>query len=218
MTRTAPTALVLGATGRFGQAATQAFARAGWQVIAQRRSAPPADAPRNVRFLQADVRDPEALARLAGPADVVVHAMNPRYTARAWRAEAPRMMDAAIDLSHRLGALLMLPGNVYNFGSGMPAVLREDTPQRADTAKGRVRVAIEQRMAGAARDGVRSVIIRAGDFFGGGRGTLLDMLMARSLARGRIGLPGKDLHTATPYAYLPDLAETFVREIGRAHV
>jgi nucleoside-diphosphate-sugar epimerase len=208
---TAPTVLVLGATGRFGQAAAAAFARAGWQVLAQRRHAGAAPAAHGVRFIEAGVEDTDALARLAGRADVVVHAMNPRYTAKAWREQAPRMMEAAIATSRRLGALLMLPGNVYNFGRGMPAVLREDTPQRADTAKGEVRIAIERRMAQAAQEGVRSVVIRAGDFFGSGTGSLLDMLMAKSLQRGRIGLPGTDLHTATPYAYLPDLAEAFVR-------
>lgn len=203
--------LILGAAGRFGQAAAAAFARAGWQVVAQRRQAGGAPAAAGIRFIEARVEDTDALVRLAGHADVVVHAMNPRYTARAWRDDAPRLMEAAIAAGQRLGALLMLPGNVYNFGRGMPAVLREDTPQRADTVKGQVRVAIERRMAQAADEGLRSVVIRAGDFFGSGTGSLLDRLMAPSLARGRIGLPGGDLHTATPYAYLPDLAETFVR-------
>ena len=104
----------------------------------------------------------------------------------------------------------MFPGNVYNFGSAMPARLREDTPQRADTVKGRVRIDVERRLAEAAREGVRSVVIRAGDFFGAGSGTLLERVLARDLARGRLGLPGA-IDVATPFAYLPDLAETFVR-------
>lgn len=60
---------------------------------------------------------------------------------------------------------------------------------------------------------MRSVVIRAGDFFGGGTGTLLDRVLAKDLARGRLGLPGA-IDVATPFAYLPDLAETFVRVAG----
>ena len=37
---TRPTVLVLGAAGRFGAAAVQAFAQAGWRVLAQQRRAP----------------------------------------------------------------------------------------------------------------------------------------------------------------------------------
>src|SRR5205085_6490994 len=206
-----PTVLVLGATGRFGTAAALAFARAGWRVIAQRRlRRTPAAAHPGVHWVDADPAETAALVRSCASAQVVVHAMNPAYTARAWGAEVPRLMEQAIAAAGALGALLMFPGNVYNFGSAMPARLREDTPQRADTVKGRVRIDVERRLAEAAREGVRSVVIRAGDFFGAGSGTLLERVLARDLARGRLGLPGA-IDVATPFAYLPDLAETFVR-------
>jgi nucleoside-diphosphate-sugar epimerase len=216
------TVLVLGASGRLGQAATAAFAAAGWEVVAQRRPHParPAAALAGAaRVLEAEVTDPAALASRVGRADVVVHAMNPSsYTAPAWRAQAPRLMQAAIDTSRPLGALLMFPGNVYNFGAAMPAVLREDTPQRPTTVKGAVRVALERQLAEAAGTGVRSVVLRAGDFFGCGRGSLLDLLIAKGLQRGRVDLPG-GLDVRTPFAYLPDLAEAFVRVAdARAHL
>lgn len=207
-----PTALVLGATGRFGTAAAVAFSRAGWRVVAQRRPrAAPAPAHGGVHWIDADPADATALVAACGRADVVVHAMNPAYTARAWRTEAPRLVENAIAAARVHGALLMFPGNVYNFGSAMPATLREDTPQHADTVKGRVRVEVERRLAEAAqKEGVRSVVIRAGDFFGSGTGSLLDRVIAKDLVRGRMGLPGA-LEVATPYAYLPDLAAAFVR-------
>jgi nucleoside-diphosphate-sugar epimerase len=168
-----------------------------------------------VQWLDADAAHTAALVRACGTVDVVVHAMNPAYTADAWRTQVPVFMEQAIAVAKATGALLMFPGNVYNFGSGMPAVLREETPQHADTVKGRVRVAVEQRLAAQASEGLRSVVIRAGDFFGAGTGTLLDMLIARDLRRGRIVLPGA-LDVATPVAYLPDLATAFVRVAQRA--
>lgn len=209
-----PTVLVLGARGRFGSAATRAFCAAGWQVLAQRRSpgaATAQPAPIGVRWLDVDVRDTAALRVQARHASVVVHAMNPVYTNAAWRREAPGQMEAAISAARALDALLMFPGNVYNFGRAMPPVLREDTPQQPSNAKGAVRVAVEGRLREEAEtSGLRSVVIRAGDFFGSGTGSLFDRVLAPGLAKGRMGYPA-GLDTATAWAYLPDLAQTFVR-------
>lgn len=214
-----PAVLVLGATGRFGVAAVRAFAAAGWQVLAQRRHRSSRAAPvtvQGVQWIECELAQlGQAVAR-QNAVQVVVHAMNPSaYTASAWRAEAPGMMAAAIEAARALDALLLFPGNVYSFGASMPSLLREDTPQRPSTVKGRIRMALEQDLARAhATTGVRSVVIRAGDFFGSGSGSMLDRLMAKSLRRGRVGLPG-DLDSATPWAYLPDLAQAFVRVAGQ---
>ena len=101
--------------------------------------------------------------------------------------------------------------NVYNFGESMPPLLREDTAQAALGVKGRIRIAMEQRLQAATQDGsLRAVVIRAGDFFGSGTGSWLDQAIAKDLARGRVTWPGP-LDVATPWAYLPDLANTFVK-------
>ena len=62
----------------------------------------------------------------------------------AWRAEAPALLHQAITTALALRAVLLFPGNVYNFGEGMPAVLDAHTPQRPSTPLGQVRVALEQ--------------------------------------------------------------------------
>ena len=208
-----PSVLILGARGRFGRAATQAFASAGWKVLAQRRSATAVRGAVNpaVQWLDLDVRDTAALAFQARRACVVVHAMNPAYTNSAWRKEAPEQMQAAIAIAKVLGALLMFPGNVYNFGADMPALLREDTPQRPSNAKGHVRVALEQQLRDAAQaHGLASAVIRAGDFFGSGTGSLFDRVLVPKIAEGRMGYPA-GLQIPTAWAYLPDLAQAFVR-------
>lgn len=202
--------LILGAKGRFGLCAAKAFAAAGWQVVGHLRAganvpAEVADDPR-MQWIAVDYRDALALAQAAQGATVVVHAMNPAYTQRAWREEVLPMGDAAIEVARRLQATLLLPGNVYNFGSRMPALLHEDTPQNADTVKGRIRIALEQRLA---ESGVRSIVIRAGDFFGGGTGTWFDQAMVKDIAKGVFSYPGS-LDVPTAWAYLPDLARTFV--------
>ena len=200
------TALILGARGRFGMAAARAFADAGWRVLGQTRpgASVVADAP--VEWLGLELADTSALASAAQGASVVVHALNPAYTHKAWRAQVGVMMEAAIAVARKLNATLMVPGNIYNFGESMPSVLREDTPQAARTVKGHIRIAMEAQLA---RSGVRGVVIRAGDFFGSGKGTWFDSVIVKDIQKGVFTYPGRK-DVATAWAYLPDLARTFV--------
>jgi nucleoside-diphosphate-sugar epimerase len=121
------------------------------------------------------------------------------------------MTDAALALCKTLKATLMLPGNIYNFGTGMPERLQEDTPQNARTVKGRVRIAMEERLQNS---GVPAVVIRAGDFFGAGTGTWFDQAIVKDLPKGIFTCPGA-LDVSTAWAYLPDLAKTFVEVAAR---
>ena len=200
--------LILGARGRFGFATARAFADAGWRVVAQMRlgAVVPASFP-GIEWIHADLRDTQALVAAVKEASVVVHALNPAYTHKAWRAEVLPMMDHAIAVARKLGATLMMPGNVYNFGAGMPGVLREDTPQAAQTVKGQIRIAMENQLE---RSGVRGIVIRAGDFFGSGTGTWFDAVSVKDIRKGAFTSPG-GLDTATAWAYLPDLALAFVK-------
>jgi nucleoside-diphosphate-sugar epimerase len=210
------TILILGARGRFGLATARAFADAGWQVLAHKRPGaqvpPEVQGDARIRWLDTDLHDTAALALAArehagaqGVA-VVVHALNPAYTNQAWKAQALPLTEAALQLCRALNATLMLPGNIYNFGAGMPAVLREDTPQVAQTVKGQVRMAMEAHIR---RSGVRSIVVRAGDFFGAGRGTWFDQAIVKDITQGVFTYPGP-LDVATAWAYLPDLAQAFV--------
>lgn len=211
MSSSSPTVLVLGARGRFGQAAVRAFAQGGWRVIAQARPGSQDPGLAGVRWLAAAPEDTAALAPAAAGAQVVVQALSPQYTHRAWRVEVPRLTRAAIDVTRVLGATLMLPASVYNFGAGMPAVLREDTPQRPTTFKGRMRLASEAQIRAATQGGrMRAVVVRGGDFFGSGAGAWFDQVVVKDLHRARLTYPGA-FDVPTAWAYLPDMAQSFVR-------
>lgn len=205
-------AVVLGARGRLGWAVAQAFAQAGWHVLAQMRpGAKPLGAAHGVVWLPCDVTDTPALVAAATGATVVVHAMNPAsYTEAAWAAQAPTLADAAIALARQLAARLLFPGNVYGFGPDMPALLTPSTPPQPTTGMGRIRCQVEQQLAEASLRGLDVAIVRAGDFFGSGQGTWLDMAMAKDLAKGRFTYPGP-LDVPHAWAYLPDLGQAFVR-------
>ncbi|MBC7956926.1 MAG: NmrA family NAD(P)-binding protein [Cytophagales bacterium] len=209
----ASTVLILGAAGRIGQALATAFADAGWVVRAQaRKPLPDALATRpQVQAVRCDAHNAEALRTAAKGVHAIIHALNPPYT--QWDKLALPLTDAAISLARESGALLMLPGNVYNFGREMPALLSPNTPERGDTPKARIRIETEARMA--AELGLNSVVIRAGDFFGGpGRGSWFDMGLASGVAKGKFVYPG-GLDMVHAWAYLPDLAQAFVRVAGQ---
>ena len=204
--------LVLGANGRFGLAAAQAFDAAGWHVVAQVRREAAAGMPQRAELLRSSLTG-VAQALAARPADrpqptVVVHGINPVYT--RWNEEALPALDTGIALAGQLGARFFLPGNVYNYGDAMPALLNEHTPQRPTTEKGRIRVEMERRLEQHAAAGrLRATVITAGDFFGAGTGSWFDQAIAKPIGRGRIDYPGAPelMHA---WAYLPDLARAFV--------
>jgi nucleoside-diphosphate-sugar epimerase len=213
-TATPPIALVLGANGRFGAAAVQAFAAAGWAVRTQARRAPTGPLPPGATHLSLPLDDAANLAAAAAGARIVVYAVNPLYT--QWAAQAMPLLAQGIAVARRLNAVLMLPGNVYNFGERMPPVLSERTPQQPTTRKGRIRVQMEGELrALAGRGELRSIVVRAGDFFGGGTGSWLDLVITKSLQRGKLVYPGP-LDVPHAWAYLPDLARAFVAAASHA--
>jgi nucleoside-diphosphate-sugar epimerase len=191
----------------------QAYAQAGWRVLAQLRRAPAQPLPAGASAVVLPLADTVALAAQAAGAQAVVYAVNPVYT--RWDQELLPSFHLGMDLAERLGARLLLPGNVYNFGQQMPALLRPGTPQRPTTTKGRQRQAMEAELAERAAAGrLRASIVRAGDFYGAGSGNWFDQAIVKDLARGKLVYPGP-LDVVHAWAYLPDLARAFVAVAGR---
>jgi len=197
--------LVLGAAGRLGYAAAEAFRIAGWSVTSLVRPGAAHRAPRGTRIVETiDRRD--AIEAALG-IDVVLHALNPPF--KSWRRMALPHAYAAIEAAETAGATLLFPGNLYNYGAGMPSVIDEATSMAPTTRKGDIRVEIEQRMQEASERGMRTIILRAGDFYGSGRGSWFDLVIARQLARNEVTYPGP-LDVVHEWAYLPDLAGAMV--------
>jgi nucleoside-diphosphate-sugar epimerase len=210
MTRS--TVLILGAAGRLGSAAVQAFAAAGWRVLAQQRSDTPL--PAGAERLSIALDDTAPLAERAAEARVVVYGVNPLYD--HWDTELLPLARQGMDIAEALGATLLLPGNVYNYGPDMPPLLREDTPQPGGTTKGLQRCAMEAELRERTTRGrMKAAIIRAGDFYGHGRGSWLDLAIVKDIAGGKLVYPGP-LDLPHAWAYLPDLARAFVAVAGRS--
>lgn len=204
--------MVLGANGRLGRAAVEAFVRAGWQVVAQMRREPRRPLPAGVAQVLCDALDVPALAEAAGMGlKLIVHALNPNYA--QWTKLVPPQTAAVIRLAEVTGATLMLPGNVYNFGNQLPERLTEATPFVPTHGKARVRIELEAALVRAAGRGVRSIVVRAGDYLGD-EGTWFDLGYGRALAKGQVTHMGPD-DVVHSWAYLPDLAQVFVQVAER---
>jgi len=213
------TALILGATGGIGAEVAIALIRSGWRVRGLYR--PPMRAAHRLPELSAmewiagDAMRQQEVVAAANGADVIVHGVNPPGY-RNWRGLALPMLENAIAAAQASGARLVFPGTVYNFGPDALPRLTESSPQNPVTRKGKIRVEMEQRLQAASREGVRSLIVRAGDYFGP---RSANSWFAQGLVQ-----PGKPVRSVRypgrptaghAWAYLPDVAATVVQLLDR---
>lgn len=209
----ARTVLVIGATGGIGRAVAGAFSAHGWHVVALHRDPERAKATLPhlaVGWVKGDAMAEVDVVGAAQDADIVFHGANPPGY-RRWRELAIPMLANAIAAAQAAEARLIFPGNVYNFAPDAGDVVNEASPQNPTTRKGAVRVEMEHMLASAATRGVRSTILRAGDFLGDSAGSWFRAVMVKAGKPLRsVTYPGKR-EVGHAWAYLPDLAETVVR-------
>jgi len=210
------TVVILGAAGRIGDAATRAFVEAGWRVKGVARNAKADRLAPGVEPVRADAFDRAALIEACAGADVVLNCLNPEYT--EWAEKVLPMAENVAAAVEAAGATHMMPGNVYNFGYAIGVGTKEDAPQVPSTEKAKIRIAMEELFRGLAeKRGIRTIVLRAGDFYGGPKtGSWLDLIILAKLKKGTFVWPGPtDLPHA--FAYLPDLGRTFVALAERRH-
>jgi nucleoside-diphosphate-sugar epimerase len=210
------TALVIGATGGVGSETAHALRAAGWKIRALHRR--PAEAAKDfpdakIEWVAGDAMDAASVLAAARGVDVIVHAVNPPGY-RNWKGLALPMLDSTIQAARAVGARIVFPGTVYNFGPEVLPRVRETAEMRPRTRKGTIRVEMERRLRDS---GVPVVIVRAGDFFGA---RAKNSWFSQGLVQPggpvrRILYPAKP-NVGHAWAYLPDLARTIVLLLDRA--
>jgi nucleoside-diphosphate-sugar epimerase len=209
------TALVIGATGGVGGETAVALLARGWRVRALHRR--PEDAVKGavdprIEWVAGDAMDPASVAAAAHGVSVIVHGVNPPGY-KNWAGLVLPMLDSTIAAARAVGARVVLPGTVYNYGPDALPRVRESSPQRPRTRKGAIRVEMERRLRDS---GVRVLVVRAGDFFGA--------RAKNSWFSQGIVTPGRPLRWLTypakgdighAWAYLPDLARTIAQLLDR---
>ncbi|SFA85603.1 Nucleoside-diphosphate-sugar epimerase [Collimonas sp. OK607] len=223
-------ALVLGATGGIGNAMAKTLMQRGWQVRALHRRADQMVArDRNsdlsggvatsiatgIVWRQGDAMHEQDVIAAAAGVDIIVHAVNPPGY-RNWAQLVMPMIENSIAAARVSGARIVFPGTVYNYGPDALPALRETSPQNPATRKGAIRAQMERRLQLASQSGVRTLVVRAGDFFGP---HLANSWFSQGLIK-----PGQPVAAVTypgkrgighQWAYLPDVAETMMQLIER---
>lgn len=175
------TVLILGASGRFGAAAAEAFWNAGWQVRPFRRG--------------------DDLTAAARGATLIVNGWNPPYP--RWASDLPGQTQQVIVAARASGARVLIPGNIYVYGAEAPELLTPSTPHTATNALGKLRRDMERMYREA---GVPTIILRAGDYLDTrASGNWFDKVIAKEAQHGKIVYPG-DPDAPHAWAFLPDLA------------
>jgi len=207
-----PLALILGATGGIGGAVARRLHDAGWAIRALTRDTDKASATeRRFDWVKGDAMNAGDVLSAAAGASLVFHAVNPPGY-RDWDKLVLPMLDNTIAAARAVGATILLPGTVYNFGPDAFPVLYVDAPQNPVTRKGAIRVEMERRLEAAARQGTQAIIVRAGDFFGpsAGNNWFSQGLVTPGKPVTSVMSPGRS-GVGHQWAYLPDVAETMVR-------
>ena len=211
-----PIALVLGATGGIGGHVARGLVARGWIVRAlSRNAARAAKGETRFHWIKGDALNSRDVRRAAQDASLIVHAVNPPGY-RDWERLVLPMLDNTIAAARAVGARILLPGTVYNYGPDAFPVIMEESPQNPVTRKGSIRVEMERRLKAASEEGVPVLIVRAGDYFGpkAGNSWFAQGLVMPGKPVTAVSYPGKP-GIGHQWAYLPDVAETMLRLIDR---
>jgi nucleoside-diphosphate-sugar epimerase len=207
------TALILGANGGVGSEIAAALLRRGWSVRALVRDIESAarrwhDRENAPQFVRGDAMRGADVMAAADGVSVVVHAVNPPGY-RDWDKVVLPMLDNTIAAAKAVGARIVLPGTVYNFGPDAFDDPAEDAAQNPQTRKGAIRVEMERRLRRAAGVGAPALILRCGDFFGprAANNWVSQGLVKPGRPVSSISYPGAR-GTGHQWAYLPDVGET----------
>lgn len=213
-----PRALILGIRSGIARAITLGLLAQGWRISALVRQTSPQDIQHpKLHYQRGDAMDSAAVLHAAQHCELIFHGLNPPHY-RHWDKLVLPMLDNTIQAARRQQALIVLPGNLYNYGPYSFSNAKEDALQQALTRKGQVRVSMERRLEAASNQGIASLIVRTGDYFGPATPSSW-FTQALSRTQGsrctlyHLGPQG----VGHAWAYVPDVAHTMLALIQQRH-
>lgn len=195
---------ILGAGGVVARELSLQLARDGQRV--RQVSRRPVAVKAGDEWQAADLTDARATDDAVAGSEVVYLVAGLPYSAAAWQAQWPRVMQNALDACARHGARLVFFDNVYAYGQ-VDGAMTETTPFNPCSRKGEVRAAIATTLLDAVRQGdLQALIARSADFYGpGAHISLLESVLFARLRAGKapqwVGDPQR-VHT---FSYTPDI-------------
>lgn len=196
--------------GPVGRSTAALLAGQGHEVRVITRSAGPADG--QVRRVQADATDADALTEAARGAAVLYNCASPPY--HRWPQEWPPLAAAVLTAAERTGAVLATVSNLYGYGP-VTGPMTESMPLRATSAKGRVRARIWLDALAAHEAGrVRATEVRPSDYIGPGAQSPVGVRIMPRLLAGRAVQVPRSADAQHSWTYIPDVARLLVAAGG----
>jgi nucleoside-diphosphate-sugar epimerase len=200
--------VVLGAGGGTGSAVVDELVVRGLPVRAVTRTSA-TNVRAGVEQVAADIAEPDGARRACAGAAVVYHCAQPPYT--KWVDLFPPLTRTVLAGAADAGAKLVFADNLYVYGPP-EGVMTEETPQRAQGKKGRIRIEMAAEILRAHGDGrLRCTIGRSSDYYGprGTSTTAGDNLM-KPVLRGKRARWLGSLDQPHTLNYLEDMARALV--------
>ena len=198
---------ILGAGGPVANALTRELTNHNESVTLVSRK-PAKITGANIAWKKADLLNYDELLAASRGATVIYLCAGLVYDVAIWREQWPIIIKNVINVTKATKARLIFFDNVYMYGL-VDGPMKEDTPYKPVSEKGKVRVDIANILMAEVKAGnIRASIARAADFYGTDSGnSTFDMMVLANYAKKKtaqcIGNP-KKLHN---YSYIPDMGK-----------
>ena len=205
--------LILGASGSLGGAFMRECLVRGWNVRSLSRKK--SGFENGVEWILGDAENSGDVLATAKGMDAIFHAVNPAGY-KNWETSPELMLKNTIHAAKQVGAIILFPGNIYNYAPILGENIADNSPQNPISEKGMIRVRLEKLLEN--EKGVKTIILRMGDFFGAQSGSswLTEGIIQKGKAVNSINSPSKNPATRHQWAYLPDCAKCFANLLERA--
>jgi nucleoside-diphosphate-sugar epimerase len=155
-----------GATGYVGSAVAQVFKNEGYEIVALVRSNEAAEKVKKHGYqpLQGDLKNPESLKQAIAQSDVVIHTA-------ANEAEIPKAVEAILSQLEGTNKTFIYTSGVFVYGNTGNNIANEETATNPIQFAS-WRPQLEKQIQEAAKQGIKTVIIRPGIVYGNGGGVV----------------------------------------------
>jgi nucleoside-diphosphate-sugar epimerase len=161
------------------------------------------------QLFPADVYDPAQIDMAIAGSEVVYVTIGFQYNLRVWQKTWPSFMTQVIDSCKKHGAKLVFFDNVYMYAKSAIPFMTEEAPIDPPSGKGLVRQQVrEMILREVEQKQLTALIARAADFYGPeNRNSVLSIMVADNLAKGKKAQAFGDLNKIHTYTYTPDAAK-----------
>ena len=198
---------IIGINGITGKGVAAELLHKGFKVKGISRR----DTPGPWTHEKGDVLNKEQIMQAVAGSEVVYACFGLEYDIKVWRRDWPVAIENVIEACLAANAKLVFIDNVYMYGL-VEGTMTEETPMRPTSEKGKVRMAVAERILDAFKNrGLRGTILRAADFYGPDcEKSMITETVFKNLAKGKTAQWLGKTDKVHAFTYVPDLCKAAV--------